>query len=188
MSGRVLLKGVYMSMYNAEKKSQDIITIDTVIEQDSNFWDEIEKIAIVTENTNEYACWNCGLLYISKTWGIPIFTFTDVETKYQTEYKLHHNLLSSINKTEFTNIKTLGHFCTIMCAVRYLEETIDIPRNNKDSYKNLLYFAYSQHRGQQVHYIPPAFPKSRMRIYCGPEGWSEQEYREHNKNLEADII
>lgn len=188
MSGRVLLKGIYMSMFEHEKKINDISTIETVIEQDNEFWDIIEKIAITTQNTEEYACWNCCLLYTTKTWGIPIFTFTDVKIQYQVEYKLHHNLLSSINKSEFNNIKTLGHFCSIVCAVRYLDETIDIPRNNKEGYKNLLYFAYSQYCGQRVLYIPPSHPRNKMRIYCGPGGWSEQEYREHNKALESNII
>ena len=188
MSGRVLLKGIYMSMYDTEKKTTSILTIETSFDQSVNFWDDIEKIAIFSQNQNEYACWNCGLLYLTKSWGIPIFTFTDIKNEYQKEYRLHHNLPGSLTRSEFSNLKTYGHFCSIVCAVRFLEESLDIPRNIKDKYRNLLYFAYSQYCGHKVCHIPPAYSKTRMRIYCGPEGWSEQEYREKNKALEAEII
>lgn len=188
MNGRILLKNIYISSFITIEKKVINTTICTIIQSENYFWNEIEKIAIQSENTHELACWNCCLLYTSKSWSLPIFSFKDINVKYDLQYKLHHNLLDGINKTEFTNVKTLGNFCSIFCAVRYLDETSDVPKNLKTGYKNLLYFAYMQHTNKYVNYIPHAYPKEKMKIFCGPGGWTEYEYKEKNKLLEFSII
>jgi hypothetical protein len=178
-----------MSMFNFEKKQETAETVETIVEEDLEFWNKLEKIAIVVENKEEIACWNCCLFFTTKCWGIPTFTFTEViPGSKSTEYELFHNLLDGVSKREVSNVSCFGKFCSIVCANRFLTETAEIPQTVKSMYRNLLYFAYSQYVQKKISYIPMSIPPHEMKIFCGSKGLSEHEYREKNKNIEREIF
>lgn len=183
-----MLRNIYISAYSADKKIDTVDTEEIIIEDSRNFWAEIAEIAITAENTEEIACWYCGLFFTSKAWGIPIFTLTKVVTAAQPQYAIHHNFPEGVTKQELSTVSLLGSCCSIFCANRLLEESVDIPPSAKDTYRKLLYFAYSQHVGKKIKHIPLAPSRHLMKIYCGPKGISEQEYRERNRALEAEIF
>lgn len=108
------------------------------------------------------------------------------ELKYN--YKPHNDLLDGIHREEVEMVRYYGNFCTIFCAIRYLQETEEFTKNCKENYKNILYLLFSKQCKKKVFYIPPSLPKTLMKIYSGNMGLSEAEYKNANKALEKQII
>lgn len=103
-------------------------------------------------------------------------------------YKPHNDLLDGIHREEIETIKYYGNFCTIFCTIRYLQETEEFTKKCKENYKNILYFIFSKQRNKKIYHIPPALPKTMMKIYSGNMGLTEAEYKIANKALEKQII
>lgn len=193
---KILLKGIFINHLSTRDVIEDIKVPETIIETDQFFWEELEKTSSlslergneeITEKT-ELACWSCGLFFEESPWGIPVFSSSDIEPTTAAHYELHHNLLDSTSRAEKKGTKDMGNFCGVCCAIRFITESPEIPRNLKKIYTNLLYHKYEQMVGRKISYIPPAHPRYKMRIYCGQDGWSEQEYKEKNKQLEKYLI
>ena len=188
---KILLRGIFIENINNYKEEEDNNYINTIVEDNKNFWDELEKTYEIQENkkeTTDLACWSCSLFFEDKAWGIPIFTNNDIINERSEEYHIHNNTLDSTSRLEKKITFYYGNFCSICCAMRYLLESIELPSNYKQIYKNLLYYTYEKVVGHRITYIPPAHPKTKMKIYCGKDGWSEEEYREKNRILEKYMI
>lgn len=188
---KILLKGIFIEhLLNKDNFTSDQLP-ETIVETDNEFWEELEKSnknQIIIDNQVELACWCCGLFFEEQPWGIPIFTTSDIGETSSENYELHNNLLDSMSRTEKKHIKFIGNFCSVCCAVRFLNETSEIPVHCKENYRNLLYYLYEQKICKKVTFIPMAYPKHRMCIYSGKEGWSEKEFKEKNKQLEHQFI
>ncbi len=202
MANRILLKNIFIEKFYASKEVDTILPTISLTENEQ-FWDGLEKEAKIKipkpiiEKTN-CACWTCSLLFDEKPTNIPIFLFKDiVKTAIETptnyventsyENMPYHVLLDSVSRVEKLNVKYYGNFCTIFCARRYLEETVEIPQACKEHYRNMLYMLYSQEIGRDVSYIPLSYPKTLMNVYI-EKGISEQEYKTLNNTLYKCIV
>ncbi len=188
---KILLKGIFIDHLLNKGIIENDKLPETIIETDNLFWDELEKKHIdnkVQENQIELACWCCGLFFEETPWGIPIFTSSEINIVNDEKYELHNNLLDSVSRKEKKHVKYMGNFCSVCCAIRFLNETSEIPDNCKDNYRNLLYYIYEQKICKKITFIPMAHPKHKMSLYSGKDGWSEQEFKEKNKQLERQFV
>lgn len=188
---KILLKGIFIEHLLIKNTVEDIQLPEIILETDTAFWEELEmnekQPLNISHEQSEMACWSCSLFFDEKPWGIPIFSSNEIIIA-ENKYEFHNNLLDSTSRTEKNNMKFMGNFCSVCCAVRFLEESSEIPEHCKQNYKNLLYHLYEQYIGKKVAFIPLAYPKYKMRIYCGKDGWSEQEFKEKNRQLEKQYV
>lgn len=176
---RILLSGVYLT-----QKKKEVNTINELIfleEEEEEIQKEIKLQEVV-----DIACWNCGLFFSGISWGIPLFMSKEL-VPAGNKYELYNNLPDGINMNETNIIKYHGNFCMAVCSMRYLLETIDIPEHNKPIYKKLLLYVYGKKIGRNISFIPPAHPKTIMKLYT-ENGISEEEYKEKNRILEKNEI
>jgi len=182
MSFSFLLRDVFVikSFNNFQKEE---IIYDEIIYKNS---DEIINNIRIENNKDddiEAACWSCGLYFTTDIWQVPITAIDDIEYSDQSNYEIHHNFPDSSTKKLIHRIKGQGNFCSEYCVVRYISESLEILPQNKNNCLNLLYLVYQQKTGRKVNYIPPSYPKNLMKLYRGPKGISEDEYKKKNDDL-----
>ena len=196
MANRILLKNIYIEKFYTPKEVEQTLPTISVSDND-NFWLNLEKdIVQISKNNFEKsncACWNCSLFFDEKPYNIPIFLYRDIiKTDHNTTSEYieitdfknlpHHVLLDSVSRAEQITVKYYGNFCSIFCALRFLTETIEIPPQLKEHYKNMLYMLYGEEIKKDISYIPLAHSKTIMKSY-NDKGISEQDYKNLNKSL-----
>lgn len=181
MSSKILLRGVFV---NHLIKSKDDTTIRQVISNNEAAFTEIEKDFDDVESCTvpHKICWYCGL-YDNECVAITISRIVDVRNEMDNDYKLHHNLPDACTKIGAVKERTIGNFCTVFCAARFLQETADISEQCKSRYKSFLYYTLQKKLGKPIYHIPLAYPRYYMKAYSGEGGWSEDEYKRRNKLL-----
>lgn len=178
MSRRIFLQNIFIN-HLSEKK---YIEIDDLpgIEVGNSIAEEFNDFKLDKLN-NDHACWCCGLYFDGEVFIIPIFMTTDITENKNNEYAIYKNSIDSDNYIETQIVKSFGNFCSILCANRFLLETIELPASCKKNYTQLLYYHYRKLLGGRVSFLPPAHPKFKMKKYGGE--WTEEEFVKNNKIL-----
>jgi hypothetical protein len=182
MSVILFLPNILINHLCINKKSSEILN-ETVI------YDKLENknfMEFITENQEieSFACWNCTLVSENK-WFIPIDINRDIKIKKKDDvYRAF--FIDNNNKKEHIEIKRFGNFCSIICAYRFLHETIEIEESSRQNYYALLIYVYFKKTGKRISFIPYALPKHAMKKYGGI--MTEEEYREKNKKIEENDL
>ena len=217
MSGRILLKNIFLDITVSLPSLTAELPEMILGEATEDFWQQLEFTETTTNNCACWCCglffyeksWGIPIFTTHDTQIIksPFTTSVNIgrniihlpaseitsnylhpTNEIKCQYKIHADLLDGIHREESELIKYYGNFCTIFCAIKYLQETEEFTQKCKENYGKFLYLIYSKYCKKKIYYIPPALPKTLMKIYCGDKGMTEIEFKSANKALEKQII
>lgn len=108
-------------------------------------------------NHTSLKCWECAENFFSRPLFIPVDLINDKDEGIM--YKVH------------------GNFCSWGCLSRYVKNGGELPINKYDCL-NMIHEIYRVFTGKKICSIPAAISKTLMKKYCGPNGLTEEEFRD----------
>lgn len=138
------------------------------VQKDHNYYSEPprEFVSLDTwpKSTN-IPCWNCDIQFAGRPWPIVDYFFCDRDGNRR--------------------IRTKGCFHSANCAMAYINNEYTNDQERDDKIRGLLYI-YKKFTGKNINIIKPAYSKTEMKKYKGPNGWTVDEYIRKNEELNID--
>jgi len=194
----LFLPGVFLQdCPDSDPESEDVLEISLEDSEDltvgpckelkPKIYDELQTQYInrdLWKKTTNLHCWACGLTFNTVPYAIPIgWTKRLVSPDNiddQTEAS-DSSLLSSTRRfKEMPIMEMHGNFCHGGCGAWYILKVGDPKIPNKRESMELYIIFHNDLTGESVNYMPCAEPRTRMHMYCGSIGISDEEYRKEN--------